>query len=138
MMGAFHNAEAKRVNGTWPTYQDKCYHLRKTSPKEAQKVASTYKDQRPKVVSSQPQRSQCESPRLAPIDYKDPKTVEDLIYTALKEGLSLVMIEANTDAALYKDAFSKVEAHFAKPREGAQDSFNGFISEKPSFQIPHK
>ena len=110
MMGAFHNAEAKRVNATWPSYQDKCYHLRKTSPKKAQKVASTYKDQRPKVGSSQAQRSQCESPRLLPIDYNEPKTLEGQIYTGLKEGLSLEMIKASADPVLYKEAYKRVEA----------------------------
>ena len=109
MMGAFHNAEAKRVNGTWPSYQDKCYHLRKTSPKEAQKVASTHKDQRPKVGPSQPHRSQCESPRLPPIDFNDLKTLEEQIYTALKEGLSLKMIEASADPVLYKKAVARLK-----------------------------
>jgi len=110
MMGAFHNAEAKRLNGTWPSYQDKCYLLRKTSPKEAPKVASARKDQRPKTVPSQPQRSQCESPRLAPIDYNDLKTLEEQIYTALKEGLSLIMIKASTDPVLYREALKRAQA----------------------------
>ena len=112
MMGAFHNAEAKRVNGTWPSYQDKCYHLRKTSPKEAQKVASTYKDQRPKVVPSQPHRSQCESPRPPPIDYKNLRTVVDEIYTAFKEGLSIDLIRASATSALYEEAYKIAEAKF--------------------------
>jgi hypothetical protein len=110
MMGAFHTAEAKRVNGTWPSYQDKCYHLRKTSPKEAPKVASTHKDQRPKAVPSQPHRSQCESAKLPPINYNDLKTLEEQIYTALKEGLSLIMIEASADPVLYKEAYKRAEA----------------------------
>ena len=110
MMGAFHNAEAKRVNSTWPSYQDKCYHLRKASPKEALKVTTTHKDQRPKAVPSQPHRSQCESPRLAPIDYNDLKTLEEQIYTALKEGLSLIMIEASADPVLYRGAYKRAVA----------------------------
>jgi hypothetical protein len=110
MMGAFHNAEAKRLNGTWPSYQDKCYHLRKTSAKEAPRVASTQKDQRPKGTPSKTQRSQCESPRLAPIDYNDLKTLEEQIYTALKEGLSLIMIKASADLVVYKEAYKRAEA----------------------------
>lgn len=110
MMGAFHNAEAKRVNGTWPSYQDKCYHLRKSSAKEAPKVASAQKDQRPKVVPSQPHRSQCESPRLPPIDYNNPKILEEQIYTGLREDLSLRMIEVSADPALYKEAYMRAEA----------------------------
>ena len=110
MMGAFHNAEAKRVNGTWPSYQDKCYHLRKSSPKEAPKVASTYKDRGLKAEPSQPHRSQCESPRLPPIDYNNPKILEEQIYTGLKEGLSLKMIEASADPVLYKEAYKRAEA----------------------------
>jgi len=104
LSGAFYSAEAKGLNGTWPSYQDKCYHLRKTSAKEAPRVASTQKDQRPKGTPSKTQRSQCESPRLAPIDYNNLKTLEEQIYTALKEGLSLIMIEASADPVLYKEA----------------------------------
>ena len=109
MMGAFHTAEAKRVNGTWPRYQDKCYHLRKASPKDA----STQKDQRPKAVPSQPHRSQCESARLPPINYNDLKTLEEQIYTALKEGLSLKMIEASADPVLYKEAYKRAETRLS-------------------------
>ena len=104
LSGAFYSAEAKGLNGTWPSYQDKCYHLRKVSPKEAPKIASSHKDQRPKTVPSQPYRSQCESPKLPPIDYNDLKTLEEQIYTALKEGLSLKMIEASADPVFYKEA----------------------------------
>ena len=110
LSGAFYSAEAKGLNGTWPSYQDKCYHLRKVSPKEAPKIASSHKDQRPKAAPSQPHRSQCESPRLAPIDYNDLKTLEEQIYTALKEGLSLKMIEASADPVLYKEAYKRAEA----------------------------
>jgi hypothetical protein len=113
MLGAFHNAEAKRLNGTWPSYQDKCYHLRKTSPKEAPKVSVPQKDQKPKVVPSQPQRSQCESPRLAPIDYNDLKALEEQIYTAFKEGLSLEMIKASANPVLYGGAYKRAEARLS-------------------------
>lgn len=114
LSGAFYSAEARGLNGTWPSYQDKCYHLRKVSPKEAPKIASSHKDQRPKAVPSQPHRSQCESPRLPPIDYNDLKTLEEQIYTALKEDLSLSMIKVSADPGLYKTAYESAAARLKK------------------------
>lgn len=110
LIGSFISADAGGKHSTWPSYQDKCYHLRKTSAKEAPRVASTHKDQRPKAVPSQPHRSQCESPRLPPIDYNEPKILEEQIYTGLKEGLSLIMIEASADPVVYKEAYKRAEA----------------------------
>jgi len=67
----------------------------------------------PKIWHKQPckpQRSHCESPRLEPLDYTQPEILQNQIYTALKEGLSIRMIKANADPAQYEEAYRRAEA----------------------------
>ena len=61
-----------------------------------------------------PQRSHCESPRLEPLDYNQPQVLENQIYTALKEGLSVIMIKANAEPTRYEEAYRKAEARLNK------------------------
>jgi hypothetical protein len=100
--GAFYSAQIKGVNGSWPSYQDKCYALRFKS-QQTSAVALKSWQKKP----CKPQRSQCESPRLEPLDYTQQEILENQIYTALKEGLSVIMIKANADPTRYEDAHRK-------------------------------
>ena len=102
--GAFYSAETKGVNSSWPSYQDKCYALRYKTQQPPPVVPKSWHKQAPK-----PQRAQCESPRLEPLDYNNLQTLESQIYTALKEGLSLTMIKANTEPKIYMKAFKRVQ-----------------------------
>jgi len=107
--GAFYSAQAKGVNESWPSYQDKCHALRYKSH-QPPPVA-------PKIWHKQPckpQRSHCESPRLEPLDYTRPEILENQIYTAIKEGLSTIVIKANADPVLYEKAYRRAEARLCK------------------------
>ena len=106
---SFYSAETKGMNGNWSSYQDKCYALRYKSQQTPPVVPKSWHKQLGK-----PQRSQCESPRLEALDYTQPEILENQIYTALKEGLSIIMIKANADPAQYEEAYRKAEARLNK------------------------
>ena len=107
--GAFYSAQAKGVNSSWPSYQDKCYALRYKSHQPPPVVPKIWHKQ-----PCKPQRSHCESPRLEPLDYTQPEILENQIYTALKEDLSIVMIKANADPTRYEEAYKKAKTRLKK------------------------
>jgi hypothetical protein len=82
MTSAFYSGEMKEgLNGNWPSFQDKCYHLRITSAKTTPAPAPKSWQRQP----SKPQESACYSPPLPPLDYTDPIVLRDEIYFALRD-----------------------------------------------------
>ena len=55
-------------------------------------------------------KSSCESPTLAPLNYSDPRTLEAVIRSARKEGLSLALIKASSPPSLYDVLMKKVQS----------------------------
>lgn len=51
------------------------------------------------------QKSSCESPTPKPIDFQSPDVVAGLVTTAIKEGLSLAMLQASTPKSVWEKAF---------------------------------
>jgi len=81
MTSAFYGGEMKGLNGNWPSFQDKCYHLRRVSAKTTPAPAPKGWQRQP----IKPQESSCFSPRLMPLDYTDPIILRDEIYFALRD-----------------------------------------------------
>ena len=64
-------------------------------------------DARPKQIQTQKPaiKSSCESPSPSPINYNSVEVVADLVTTAVKEGLSMAMLQASTPKAVWEKAF---------------------------------
>lgn len=60
---------------------------------------------RPKIQAKPVQKSSCDSPAPKPIDFNSPDVVAGLVSTAVKEGLSLAMLQASTPKAVWEKAF---------------------------------
>jgi hypothetical protein len=69
-------------------------------------------DVRPKIQIAKPApKSSCDSPRPAPIDYSSVDVVVGLIGTAVKEGLSIPMLQAMTPKNVWEKAFQMANAN---------------------------
>ena len=67
---------------------------------------------KPKQVIQKPeQKSSCASPRPKPIDYNSVDVVVGLIGTAVRERLSLAMLQASTPKAVWERAFKMANAN---------------------------
>ena len=105
---SFFSAEARGVNGTWTSYQDKCYSLR---------FKATIAPARPSSVPRPAVRSSCESPKQADLDYNDPKILEEALFVALSNGETPACILAGVkDPALAQSVLAKAEARIETPR----------------------
>ena len=70
--------------------------------------SETADKQKPQVVKPEPS---CASPRAKPIDFNSPDVVAGLVSTAVKEGLSLAMLQASTPKAVWEKAFQMAKAN---------------------------
>jgi hypothetical protein len=112
MMSAFYDSEMKGLNGNWPSFQDKCYHLRRVSAKTTPAPAPKGWQRQP----SKPQESSCYSPRLPRLDYNNPKVLEDSLYDALRNGNTPTCILASVkDPALAQSVLAKATARLESP-----------------------
>ena len=112
MTSAFYSGEMKEgLNGNWPSFQDKCYHLRITSAKTTPAPAPKSWQRQP----SKPQEPSCYSPPQKPLDYTDPKILEDSLYYALKNRDPIACITAGLDPAMVASAKERAEARL-KPK----------------------
>jgi hypothetical protein len=68
-------------------------------------------DIRPKIQGKPVQKSSCDSPRPDPIDYNSVDVVVGLIGTAVRERLSLAMLQASTPKAVWERAFQMANAN---------------------------
>jgi hypothetical protein len=68
-------------------------------------------DVRPKIQGKPVQKSSCDSPRPDPIDYNSVDVVVGLIGTAVRERLSLAMLQASTPKAVWERAFQMANAN---------------------------
>lgn len=64
-----------------------------------------------KTQSAKPAKASCDSPRPAPIDYNSVDVVVGLIGTAVRERLSLAMLQASTPKAVWERAFQMANAN---------------------------
>jgi len=55
-----------------------------------------------------PQRSQCESPRLHPLEYDKVDDVAILIKNGIREGTSLAFLQASVPEQIWKEAYTQV------------------------------
>lgn len=115
MTSAFYSGEMKEgLNGNWPSFQDKCYHLRITSAKTTPAPAPRSWQRQP----SKPQEPSCHSPRLKPLDYTDPIILRDSIYYALRGKNGIAGIVAGIDTALVEVALAHAEKRLSDHKNG--------------------
>ena len=115
--GCFYDAEGKGkgVNGTWPSYQDKCYVRR----------FNTMPTPRPSFTP----RPERESPRPEPTDYDHLPTLTSMIYYTTKIGESLVGIQSSSKPEFFKiaqqDAIAELMmTHYFDKHKGRWVSLN--------------
>jgi len=115
--GCFYTAEGtgKGVNGTWPSYQDKCY-VRRFNTMPTPKPSFTPRPER-------------ESPRPEHIDYDHLPTLTSMIYYTTKIGESLVGIQSSSKPEFFKiaqqDAIAELMmTHYFDKHKGRWVSLN--------------
>ena len=138
MTSAFYSGEMKGLNGNWPSFQDKCYHLRITSAKTTPAPAPAPRSWQKQA--SKPQDSSCESPRPKPIDYdKNPKVFEDDLYTALRYGYTTdVILSGVKDLALRESGLAKAKARIETSKSDTQNLIRSIMASTTTHPKPSK
>jgi len=97
------------TNENWESYA-KVYD---SYYKPSAKTAPAYSFKSWQKQTCEPQRSQCESPRLHPLKYDKADDVATLIQNGIREGTSLAFLQASVPEQIWKEAYTKATAQKA-------------------------